>query len=122
MAPLARVLRQWPDIKLNICSTGQHREMLTQVLDAFELTGDEDLQVMTQGQTLNGLSQHLLAQLDQTYERVKPDIVLVHGDTTSFIAALAAFNRQLPIGRASERIAKRLHAWLSARSAVGNGV
>ncbi|MDL5591960.1 UDP-N-acetylglucosamine 2-epimerase (non-hydrolyzing) [Pseudomonas kribbensis] len=99
MAPLARVLRQWPDIKLNICSTGQHREMLKQVLDAFELTVDEDLQVMTQGQTLNGLSQHLLAQLDQAYERVKPDIVLVHGDTTtSFIAALAAFNRQLPIG------------------------
>ncbi len=99
MAPLARVLRQWPDIKLNICSTGQHREMLKQVLDAFELTVDEDLQVMTQGQTLNGLSQHLLAQLDQAYERVKPEIVLVHGDTTtSFIAALAAFNRQLPIG------------------------
>jgi len=99
MAPLARVLRHWPDIQLNICSTGQHREMLTQVLDAFELTVDEDLHVMTQGQTLNGLSQHLLAQLDQAYERVKPDIVLVHGDTTtSFIAALAAFNRQLPIG------------------------
>jgi UDP-N-acetylglucosamine 2-epimerase (non-hydrolysing) len=99
MAPLARVLRQWPDIQLNICSTGQHREMLTQVLDAFELTVDEDLQVMTQGQTLNGLSQNLLAQLDQAYEQVKPDIVLVHGDTTtSFIAALAAFNRQLPIG------------------------
>ncbi|KAE9643062.1 non-hydrolyzing UDP-N-acetylglucosamine 2-epimerase [Pseudomonas sp. PB106] len=99
MAPLARVLRHWPDIQLNICSTGQHREMLTQVLDAFELTVDEDLHVMTQGQTLNGLSQHLLAQLDQAYEWVKPDIVLVHGDTTtSFIAALAAFNRQLPIG------------------------
>lgn len=99
MAPLARVLRQWPDIQLNICSTGQHREMLTQVLDAFELTVDEDLQVMTQGQTINGLSQNLLGQLDQAYERIKPDIVLVHGDTTtSFIAALAAFNRHLPIG------------------------
>ncbi|MHC8287063.1 non-hydrolyzing UDP-N-acetylglucosamine 2-epimerase [Pseudomonas sp. XS1P51] len=99
MAPLARVLRQWPGVELNICSTGQHREMLKQVLDAFELTVDQDLQVMTQGQTLNGLSQQLLLHLDQAYERVKPDIVLVHGDTTtSFIAALAAFNRQLPIG------------------------
>lgn len=99
MAPLARVLRQWPGVELNICSTGQHREMLKQVLDSFELTVDDDLQVMTQGQTLNGLSQQLLAHLDQAYERVKPDIVLVHGDTTtSFIAALAAFNRQLPIG------------------------
>lgn len=99
MAPLARVLRQWPGVTLNICSTGQHREMLKQVLDSFELTVDDDLQVMTQGQTLNGLSQQLLIHLDQAYERVKPDIVLVHGDTTtSFIAALAAFNRQLPIG------------------------
>jgi UDP-N-acetylglucosamine 2-epimerase (non-hydrolysing) len=99
MAPLARVLRQWPGVTLNICSTGQHREMLKQVLDSFELTVDQDLQVMTQGQTLNGLSQQLLIHLDQAYERVKPDIVLVHGDTTtSFIAALAAFNRQLPIG------------------------
>lgn len=99
MAPLARVLRQWPGVRLNICSTGQHREMLKQVLDSFELTVDQDLQVMTQGQTLNGLSQQLLIHLDQAYERVKPDIVLVHGDTTtSFIAALAGFNRQLPIG------------------------
>lgn len=99
MAPLARVLRNWPGIELNICSTGQHREMLTQVLDSFELTVDEDLQVMTQGQTLNGLSEQLLAHLDRAYERVQPDIVLVHGDTTtSFIAALAAFNRRLPIG------------------------
>lgn len=99
MAPLARVLRNWPGIELNICSTGQHREMLKQVLDSFELTVDEDLQVMTQGQTLNGLSEQLLAHLDRAYERVQPDIVLVHGDTTtSFIAALAAFNRRLPIG------------------------
>jgi len=99
MAPLARVLSNWPGIELNICSTGQHREMLKQVLDSFELVVDEDLQVMTQGQTLNGLSEQLLEHLDKAYERVKPDIVLVHGDTTtSFIAALAAFNRQLPIG------------------------
>ncbi|WP_191486722.1 non-hydrolyzing UDP-N-acetylglucosamine 2-epimerase [Pseudomonas sp. FEN] len=99
MAPLARVLRQWPGVELSICSTGQHREMLKQVLDDFELTVDEDLQVMTPGQSLNGLSQQLLISLDKSYERLQPDIVLVHGDTTtSFIAALAAFNRQLAIG------------------------
>ncbi|KJK16677.1 non-hydrolyzing UDP-N-acetylglucosamine 2-epimerase [Pseudomonas sp. 2(2015)] len=99
MAPLAQVLRQWPDIELNICSTGQHREMLQQVLHDFGLSVDEDLKVMTQNQTLNGLSQQLLKQLDDTYARIQPDIVLVHGDTTtSFIAALAAFNRQIPIG------------------------
>ncbi|MBU6960801.1 UDP-N-acetylglucosamine 2-epimerase (non-hydrolyzing) [Pseudomonas sp. CVAP len=99
MAPLARVLRQWPGIELNICSTGQHLEMLKQVLDSFELTVDENLQVMTQSQSLNGLSQQLLINLDKSYERLHPDIVLVHGDTTtSFIAALAAFYRHLPIG------------------------
>jgi UDP-N-acetylglucosamine 2-epimerase (non-hydrolysing) len=99
MAPLARVLRQWPDIDLSICSTGQHREMLAQVLDSFGLTVDEDLHVMTQGQTLNGLSQQLLQHLDGTYARFRPDIVLVNGGTsTSFIAALAAFNRQIAIG------------------------
>ncbi|MFK8330391.1 non-hydrolyzing UDP-N-acetylglucosamine 2-epimerase [Pseudomonas sp. BJa5] len=99
MAPLAQVLRQWPDLDLNICSTGQHREMLQQVLRDFGLSVDEDLHVMTQNQTLNGLSQQLLERLDTTYARIKPDIVLVHGHTTtSFIAALAAFYRQIPIG------------------------
>ncbi|MGH8379983.1 non-hydrolyzing UDP-N-acetylglucosamine 2-epimerase [Pseudomonas sp.] len=98
MAPLARVLREWPDLDLNICSTGQHREMLQQVLKDFGLSVDEDLHVMTQNQTLNGLSQELLGQLDATYARIKPDIVLVHGNTTTcFIAALAAFNRQIAI-------------------------
>lgn len=99
MAPLAQVLRQWPDLDLNICSTGQHREMLQQVLRDFGLSVDEDLHVMTQDQTLNSLSRQLLEQLDATYARIRPDIVLVHGNTTtSFIAALAAFNRQIPIG------------------------
>jgi len=99
MAPLARVLKHWPGIDLFVCSTGQHREMLQQVLDAFELKVDEDLDVMTQGQTLNGLSQQLLQRLDESYARLRPDIVLVHGDTTtSFIAALAAYHRQIAIG------------------------
>lgn len=99
MAPLARVLRTWPEVNLHICSTGQHREMLEQVLTAFGLSVDQDLKVMTQNQTLNGLARDLLDKLDQAYEQVKPDIVLVHGDTTtSFIASLAAFHRHIPIG------------------------
>lgn len=97
MAPLARVLKHWPGLQLHICSTGQHRDMLKQVLDSFELQVDKDLEVMTQGQSLNGLSQQLLIHLDTTFERLQPDIVLVHGDTTtSFIAALAAFHRSCP--------------------------
>ncbi|AXQ48055.1 UDP-N-acetylglucosamine 2-epimerase (non-hydrolyzing) [Pseudomonas vlassakiae] len=99
MAPLARVLRTWPQVNLHICSTGQHREMLEQVLTAFGLSVDQDLKVMTQNQTLNGLSRDLLDKLDQAYDQVRPDIVLVHGDTTtSFIASLAAFQRHIPIG------------------------
>ncbi|MDZ3991721.1 non-hydrolyzing UDP-N-acetylglucosamine 2-epimerase [Pseudomonas sp. Teo4] len=99
MAPLARELRECPELDLHICSTGQHREMLEQVLTAFGLTVDQDLKVMTQNQTLNGLARDLLDKIDKAYEQVKPDIVLVHGDTTtSFIAALAAFHRHIPIG------------------------
>jgi len=99
MAPLARVLREWPDIDLHICSTGQHREMLEQVLTAFGLSVDQDLKVMTQNQTLNGLARDLLDKIDKAFEKVNPDIVLVHGDTTtSFITGLAAFHRHIPIG------------------------
>lgn len=99
MAPLSRVLREWTEIDLHICSTGQHREMLEQVLTAFGLSVDQDLKVMTQNQTLNGLSRDLLGSLDNAYEQVQPEIVLVHGDTTtSFIAGLAAFHRHIPIG------------------------
>lgn len=98
MAPLARFLQKTPQFSLNICSSGQHREMLQQVLTSFELQVDEDLDVMAQNQTLNGLSQQLLAKLDAAYERLQPEMVLVHGDTTtSFIAALAAFQRRIPI-------------------------
>ncbi|CAD5107550.1 non-hydrolyzing UDP-N-acetylglucosamine 2-epimerase [Zestomonas carbonaria] len=99
MAPLARTLRGRSEIELYVCVTGQHREMLQQVLDAFELQVDENLQAMTEGQTLNGLSQQLLGRLDQVYAERQPEIVLVHGDTTtSFIAALAAFHRHIPVG------------------------
>lgn len=98
MAPLARLILRHPDIDLRICSTGQHREMLASVIDAFELRLDEDLNVMTRDQTLNGLSMHLLEKLDASYAQNNPDIVLVHGDTTtSFIACLAAFHRHIPV-------------------------
>jgi len=106
MAPLARVLRQWPDIQLNICSTGQRREMLTQVLDAFELTVDEDLQVMLAGTDKSRIvkeASHLLDDED-TYTRMSR-VNFPYGD-----------------GHASELFATRLHAWPSARSAAGSDV
>ncbi|OSQ36406.1 non-hydrolyzing UDP-N-acetylglucosamine 2-epimerase [Thalassospira mesophila] len=99
MAPLARAILANPDIDLHICSTGQHREMLAAVIAAFDLRIDEDLDVMTTNQTLNGLAQTLLGKLDASYAANTPDLVLVHGDTTtSFIASLAAFHRHIPIG------------------------
>ncbi|MBM7059884.1 UDP-N-acetylglucosamine 2-epimerase (non-hydrolyzing) [Pseudomonas sp. UL073] len=98
MAPLARTLRQTEGIELYICVTGQHREMLQQVLDAFELSIDQNLQLMTEGQSLNGLTQQMLSALDQVYAERQPEVVLVHGDTTtSFVAALAAFHRHIPV-------------------------
>ena len=98
MAPLARALRQLPQIDLHICVTGQHREMLHQVLETFELEVEQDLAVMTRGQTLNGLTEQLLVRLDQAYGAFQPDLVLVHGDTsTSFVASLAAFHRHIPV-------------------------
>ncbi|MDX5364722.1 MAG: UDP-N-acetylglucosamine 2-epimerase (non-hydrolyzing) [Pseudazoarcus pumilus] len=99
MCPLVDAFARHPEISLRVCVTGQHREMLDQVLDAFGIVPDEDLAVMQPGQTINQLSGHLIAGLDAAYERHRPDIVLVHGDTTTcFIATLAAFHRKIPVG------------------------
>ncbi len=99
MAPLARALRDAEDLELRLCVTGQHRQMLDDVLRLFALTPDHDLAVMTPGQTLNGLSAAIVSRLDPVLEAERPDMVLVHGDTTtSFAAALAAFHRSIPVG------------------------
>lgn len=98
MAPLACLLRTQPEIDLHVCSTGQHREMLDQVLSCFDLQIEQDLKVMSIDQSLNGLSGELLKRLDEVYVSFAPNMVLVHGDTTtSFIAALAAFHRRIPV-------------------------
>lgn len=99
MAPLAQALRDAEDLELCLCVTGQHRQMLDDVLRLFALTPDHDLDVMTPGQTLNGLSAAIVSRLDPVLEAEQPDMMLVHGDTTtSFAAALAAFHRSIPIG------------------------
>lgn len=99
MAPLARALREADDLELCLCVTGQHRQMLDDVLCLFGLKPDHDLAVMTPGQTLNGLSAAIVSRLDAVLAAEQPAMVLVHGDTTtSFAAALAAFHRSIPIG------------------------
>lgn len=100
MCPLVKVLQQRPEeFKVSVCVTGQHREMLDAVLRTFDVTPDYDLAIMKQGQTLFDITSEVLLKMKNVLEETRPDVVLVHGDTTtSFAAALAAFYLQVPVG------------------------
>ena len=99
MAPLVLELNKDKDIESLVCVTAQHREMLDQVIDAFELKTDYDLNIMQQGQTLSDITTRALTGLDSVIKDCNPDIVLVHGDTTTaMVGALAAFYNQKAIG------------------------
>ena len=99
MAPLALELARRPDIDALCCVTAQHREMLDAVLEIFRLTPDYDLNIMEPRQTLSTITSKCLLGMEGVLEEAKPDLVLVHGDTsTTFAGALAAFYRQIPVG------------------------
>ena len=99
MAPLVKELESREEIKSIVCVTAQHREMLDQVLETFEITPDYDLNIMKQGQTLAEVTTRALVGLEDVIKEAKPDIVLVHGDTTTtFAGGLAAFYNQVAIG------------------------
>lgn len=99
MAPLVKELQKRKNIQCVVCVTAQHREMLDQVLETFEIIPDYDLNIMKKEQTLNELTGRVLTKLDEVIEKEKPNIVLVHGDTTTtFAGALAAFYKKVPIG------------------------
>jgi UDP-N-acetylglucosamine 2-epimerase (non-hydrolysing) len=99
MAPLAKALQAESQFETEICLTAQHREMLDQVMDIFGLTAEYDLDVMRPNQTLAGLTARMLDGLSQVFQKAKPDLVLVHGDTTTtFVASLAAFYQKIPVG------------------------
>lgn len=100
MAPLVKEFQKYPDkFKTIVCVTGQHREMLDQVLHIFEIIPDYDLNIMKQGQDLYDVTSRVLLGMRDVLKEVQPDIVLVHGDTTtSTAAALAAFYQQIPVG------------------------
>src|SRR5215208_4039901 len=83
MAPLVRAMQESPAIRPTVCVTGQHRQMLDQVLRLFAIVPDYDLYLMTRDQTLNGLAGRALVALDDILNEVRPDRVLVHGDTTT---------------------------------------
>ena len=99
MAPLVKELKSRSEIETTICVTAQHREMLDQVLNTFNIVPDYDLNIMKQGQTLGDITSRVLTEIDSVIKEVKPDIILVHGDTTTtFAGALAAFYNQVSIG------------------------
>ena len=99
MAPLVKELQSRPEIACTVCVTAQHREMLDQVLEAFRIVPDFDLNIMQHGQTLSDITARVLKGLEDVIRQVKPDLVLVHGDTsTTFVTALACFYLQIPVG------------------------
>lgn len=99
MAPLVIKLAQQADIDSKVCVTGQHRHMLDQVLDLFDITPDFDLNIMQAGQDLYDVTSSILLKLKPILQDFKPDLILVHGDTsTTFAAALSAYYLQIPIG------------------------
>ena len=100
MAPLVKAFEQYTeDFKTIVCVTGQHRQMLDQVLGLFEIVPDYDLNIMKQGQDLYDVTSRVLLGMRDVLREVQPDVVLVHGDTTtSTAAALAAFYQQIPVG------------------------
>ncbi len=99
MCPLANELKSRDNINTVVCVTGQHRQMLDQVLDAFHVTPDFDLSIMKDKQTLFDITSNILLNIKGVLEEVNPDVVLVHGDTsTTFVTALACFYLQIPVG------------------------
>ena len=100
MAPLVKELEKYPDeFRTLVCVTGQHREMLDQVLRLFDIRPDYDLNIMKAGQTLYDVTSRVLCEFGKVLQKEHPDLVLVHGDTTTSMAsALAAFYEQIPVG------------------------
>ncbi|MEZ9872033.1 non-hydrolyzing UDP-N-acetylglucosamine 2-epimerase [Vibrio sp. 10N.261.51.C6] len=99
MAPLVHALNEDQRFEAKVCVTAQHREMLDQVLELFEITPDYDLDLMKAGQTLNDVTARILQKLKPVLQEFQPDVVLVHGDTaTTFASGLAAYYEQIPVG------------------------
>lgn len=99
MAPVVHALEQNDQIESRVCVTAQHREMLDQVLSLFEIAPEYDLNIMKPGQSLSGITSRILTGLEAVLDEFQPDVVLVHGDTSTTLAgALAAYYKQIPVG------------------------
>ena len=105
MAPLVKQLEKTPEIESIVCVTAQHREMLDSVMEVFDLKADCDLDIMTPRQTLSTITSKCLLGMDDAIEQLKPDMILVHGDTsTTFAGALSAFYHKVKIGHVEARL------------------
>jgi UDP-N-acetylglucosamine 2-epimerase (non-hydrolysing) len=112
MAPVVHALREHPKIDDIVCVTAQHRQMLDDLLELFEIAPDFDLDVMSEDQTLTHITTRVLERMEPVLQDAKPDVVLVHGDTTtSTSAALAAFYAQIPVGHVEAGLRTR-DRWL----------
>ena len=99
MCPLVNELKTRKTVRTVVCVTGQHRQMLNQVLQVFNVVPNYDLSIMKDKQTLFDITTNILAKIKAVLEEVKPDVVLVHGDTsTTFVTALACYYLQIPVG------------------------
>ena len=99
MCPLVKELKTRPNVQTIVCVTGQHRQMLDQVLETFDVTPEYDLSIMKDRQTLFDVTVNILERIREVLEKERPDVVLVHGDTsTTFVTALACFYLQIPVG------------------------
>lgn len=99
MAPLVKALEQQDDIESAVCVTAQHRQMLDQVMELFEIQPQHDLNIMKPGQTLAGITTEILTRIEKVLIDDKPDLILVHGDTsTTFATTLAAYYHRIPVG------------------------
>ena len=99
MCPLVNELKSRKNLETVVCVTGQHRQMLDAVLGAFSVVPDYDLSIMKEKQTLFDITVNILERIREVLEKEKPDVVLVHGDTsTTFVTALACFYLQIPVG------------------------
>ena len=99
MCPLVNELKKRENLQTVVCVTGQHRQMLDQVLETFHVVPDYDLSIMKEKQTLFDITANILLKIRSVLEQERPDIVLVHGDTsTTFVTALACFYLQIPVG------------------------
>lgn len=118
MAPVVKAIEQDENLQSIVAVTAQHREMLDQVLQLFHIVPDYDLNLMKQGQTLTDITAGVLHGLEDILKKEKPDLVLVHGDTTTtFAATLAAFYQQIPVGHVEAGLRSRQYVFpLSGRS------